>query len=317
MDNTTPVMLRLISCAVRIASSAGEVVRNITNSGNLNVVDKGVQDFQTEADRTAQRLIVASLGRKFPKCTIVGEETLAEDKAADERLFVDDYDQDILKMKIPDEYRHIKEEDVTIWVDPLDGTSEYVRLRQVSQITTLIGFSIAGRSIAGVIHQPFYPNSQDANSLGRTIWGLVGLGCYGIEAKSPEANKFIITTTSSHGNKIIDDCVKSLSPDEIMKVGGAGNKVLYIMEGKVHAYVFPSHGSKRWDTGAPEAILKSLGGCLTDVFGNPIEYDSKIGNYDNFLGVVAALDPKIHSRIIENIPTDCKNHLVEYYKAKF
>lgn len=34
----------------------------------------GENDLQTEADRSAQRCIVASLGKQFPDVTIIGEE---------------------------------------------------------------------------------------------------------------------------------------------------------------------------------------------------------------------------------------------------
>ena len=36
-----------------------------------------------------------------------------------------------------------------------------------------------------------------------------------------------------------------------------------ILEGTADAYVFPSNGTKKWDTCAPEAILLAIGGKLT------------------------------------------------------
>ena len=41
---------------------------------------QGVADFQTEADRKSQRMIVSSLSTKFPKLTIVGEEVISTEK---------------------------------------------------------------------------------------------------------------------------------------------------------------------------------------------------------------------------------------------
>jgi len=34
-------------------------------------------------------------------------------------------DSEILKMQCPEELCSIKEEDLVVWVDPLDGTAEY------------------------------------------------------------------------------------------------------------------------------------------------------------------------------------------------
>ena len=74
-----------------------------------------------------------------------------------------------------------------------------------------------------------------------------------------------------------------MKPDEVLRQGGAGNKVkskkveilivrlflkvLRVIEGDAHAYVFASPGTKKWDTCAPEAILVAMGGRLT---GNDI-----------------------------------------------
>lgn len=49
--------------------------------------------------------------------------------------------------------------------------------------------------------------------------------------------------------------------------------MLYILEGKAHAYIYPSSGCKRWDTAAPEAVLRAAGGVLTDKFGKKYSYN--------------------------------------------
>lgn len=313
MDNELPTMLRLISSAVSVAAKAGSEVRRITKTGQLGVVDKGVQDFQTEADRVAQRMIVASLAKRFPKSIIVGEEDLDEDKKADSELIVESFDENILKMSLPDGhgYAKVTEEDITIWVDPLDGTTEFVK-GLIEHVTILIGISINGSAVAGVIHQPFYNASKDKNTEGRTMWGLVGLGCFGVISKKLPQDKLIVTTTASHGNKNIEETLDAIKPDEVLKVGGAGHKVLLVIEGKAHSYVFTSYGCKRWDTAAPEAVLKASGGKLTDIFGNPIEYNYRSdNNYQNYLGIVASADESSHSKIIKNIPSHVADRLME------
>lgn len=317
-----PTMLKVISSAVSVASRAGAEVRRVTRTGVLGVVDKGVQDYQTEADRIAQRMIVASLAKKYPKCTIVGEEDLVEDEEADANLIINTVDEDVLKMSLPDQYKDLKEEDLTIWVDPLDGTKEFVN-GLIEHVTVLIGISVAGRSVAGVIHQPFFKNTPNETiSTGRTIWGLLGLGCFGITSKPLPNDKLIVTTTASHGNKNIEESLEALKPDEVLKVGGAGHKVLLVIEGRAHSYVFTSNGCKRWDTSAPEAVLRSLGGQLTDVFGNEIEYSYRKDNdYQNYFGIIASIDPQTHTKVVANIPNQVKVRLTEHksqqLKSKF
>ena len=37
----------------------------------------------------------------------------------------------------------------------------------------------------------------------------------------------------SHRNQVVEDCLSAISPDEILRQGGAGNKVLRVIEGKI------------------------------------------------------------------------------------
>lgn len=118
-------------------------------------------------------------------------------------------------------------------------------------MTVLIGIAYAGKAIAGVINQPFYnyqvgtkvnnPVSETSVTvgkikhslhqlgtgaeLGRTMWGMPGLGAFGFTLKEAPGNRRIITTTRSHSNKVVTECVDAMEPHEVIKVGGAGNKV--------------------------------------------------------------------------------------------
>ena len=66
---------------------------------------------------------------------------------------------------------------------------------------------------------------EDYSKLGRTMWGIVGVGGFGIEHVHPPEGKRIITTTRSHSNPVINSTISALKPDEVLKVGGAGHKV--------------------------------------------------------------------------------------------
>ena len=65
--------------------------------------------------------------------------------------------------------------------------------------------------------------------------------------------------------------------------------MLLLIEKKAHAYVFASIGCKKWDTCAPEAILTSLGGSLTDIHGKPIPYHANVV-HKNTGGVLATVE---------------------------
>ena len=138
-----------------------------------------------------------------------------------------------------------------------------------SSINTAISTTILPifPAICGVINQPFFgfdDESKKPDQWGRSIWGVVGLGSFGpFEQKKLAADQKIICTTRSHSSKAVNACIEAMQPDNVLRQGGAGNKVLRVIEGDAHAYVFASPGTKKWDTCAPEAILVAMGGRLT------------------------------------------------------
>lgn len=140
-----------------------------------------------------------------------------------------------------------------------------------------------------------------------------------------------------------------MKPTEVLKVGGSGHKVLLLIEGKAHAYVFPSPGCKKWDTCAPEAILHALGGKvnvafhllqeylnflsfnftykqnifnkqisifqLTDFRGEPYPYD-KDATWPDEHGVLATAIESDHAKYLKVFPEDIKGQIKDYYKKK-
>ncbi|XP_037751632.1 3'(2'),5'-bisphosphate nucleotidase 1 isoform X2 [Chelonia mydas] len=285
MASSPTVLMRLMASAYSVAHRAGTIVRNVVAGGDLGIVEKcGPNDLQTKADRLVQMTICSSLARKFPRVTIIGEEDLPSHDV-DEELIEEGQCEEILKKAFPPEYSSIKEEELVVWVDPLDGTKEYTE-GLLDHVTVLIGIAYEGKAIAGVINQPFYNYEAGADAvLGRTIWGVLGLGAFGFQLKEVPAGKRIITTTRSHSNKLI----------------------IQLIEGKASAYVFASPGCKKWDTCAPEAILHAVGGKLTDIHGNPFHYNKEV-KHMNSAGVLATL--KNFDYYASRVPENVKQALV-------
>jgi 3'(2'), 5'-bisphosphate nucleotidase len=74
MSSAAPFMLRLLSASVCAANRSSAIIREVLQKGSLGIIDKGVNDPQTEADRRAQRCIVATLQHRFPGINVIGEE---------------------------------------------------------------------------------------------------------------------------------------------------------------------------------------------------------------------------------------------------
>ena len=172
----------------------------------------------------------------------------------------------------------------------------------MEHVTVLIGIAIRGVAIAGVMHQPYSENDTC-----RTLWGIVGVGTGGFNFQLPPPDQFIIATTSSHYNKSTKNSLDVLKPSKVIKVGGAGFKTLLILEGKVHAYIYVRAGCKRWDTCAPEAILKATGGRFTDIYGNAYDYSKDVDPM-NSNGIFATAQNCDHDALLKQVPEVVKSH---------
>ncbi|XP_058807958.1 3'(2'),5'-bisphosphate nucleotidase 1 [Phymastichus coffea] len=307
MAQSGALLTRLVASSVTAATKAGKIIRDIMSKGDLNIVEKGKNDLQTEADRSAQKCIVTSLSQQFPNVTIIGEEGPSIGCELPSDWVVSDMDQEVLKVDLPSELNDVDVQDICVWVDPLDGTSEYTQ-GLVEHVTVLVGIAVGDRAIGGVIHQPYFKNSEN-DSLGRTIWGIDGVGVGGFKLIKPAEGRRVITTTRSHCDSTVQAALDALKPDEILRVGGAGYKVMLLLEGKAHAYVFASKGCKKWDTCAPEAILHAAGGCLTDLHGKKYSYNAKV-SYPNTGGVLATAPGQHQQWYLSLISSEIKQRLV-------
>jgi 3'(2'), 5'-bisphosphate nucleotidase len=231
---------------------------------------------------------------------------------------------EVKDVKWSDELLNLPTHELAIFIDPLDGTREY-SLGMADAVTVLCGVTRNGRPIGGVIHCPL---------TGTTVWGAVGVGVIGmeelkhqpsIEMESDKSTRplnndddediidtahrtnpappqgGIIVTTRSHFSVQMRNVLRGMDPQCILRSGGAGSKVLLILSGRADAYVYPSKGTKSWDTCACEAILLALGGKMSDSYGNPLIYDIN-GSHQNDKGVLATLKNHDHYILSKNDP---------------
>lgn len=317
MSSEGNLVSRILANSVSVANKSAEIVREIMASGELGIVEKtGIMDLQTKADRSVQECILGSLRKNFPGIVAIGEEDekeMSSDFPAD--WIVTELDKEALTLAVPEPAASAKMSDICVWVDPLDGTKEYTE-GLLDHVTILIGIAVGDRAVAGVINQPYFNyQAKDKANLGRTLYGAVGSGVRGIERTLPPKDQRIVTTTRSHGTGLINDSAEACKPTEVIRVGGAGHKVMLLIEGKAHAYVFPSPGCKRWDTCAPEAILHAMGGKLTDIKGRLYDYNKDVVKQNEW-GTLATCEEAVHTEYLNLIPDALKDQVKDYFKNK-
>jgi len=281
---------RLVSACIDLAQRAGAVIREVQKSGKLEVKQKGPDDPCTRADLAAQELIVGGLLHTWPKLSIIGEEdTPMKQSELQPRLD--------LVPSVPEHFKSVAVEDIAVFIDPLDATKEFT-LGLYHCCMTLIGISVKGVPAAGIMYQPFVDD-------GKTYWGIVGQGVHGIEKRGNADTKFILAVTSSHWGADTEEAVAAIKPDELLKAGGAGYKSLLVLQGIATVYVQAGKGTKKWDTCAPEAILRSVGGVLTDIHGKPYTYEAQVAR-DNLHGLIAACNQTVHQRVVQALAAKLK-----------
>ena len=101
---------------------------------------------------------------------------------------------------IPEELASLVLSDITVFIDPVDGTREFVEGR-LQAVTCLVGVSYRGRAVAGIMGLPFHPSGQVQVVLGvvGSPSGLVGVPISG--QKKSGANEFVLAISTDLGAK--------------------------------------------------------------------------------------------------------------------
>jgi fructose-1,6-bisphosphatase/inositol monophosphatase family enzyme len=101
---------------------------------------------------------------------------------------------------------------LVIWVDPLDGTNNYV-VGDVIGVTALIGIALDGKPVYGVIHHPFVPERPTyyggpGMTLHRTVDAFSSQGGHAdiLPAKTPET----VLSTKYHAQPFIQNFMDRL-----------------------------------------------------------------------------------------------------------
>lgn len=231
----------------QLALQAGEIVMGFYGTG-VDVGDKAGEPV-TAADHASNDLIVRELKKRFPDDALLSEETPVTD----------------------DSWRTAPR----CWiVDPLDGTSDFVKERV--GFAVMIGLVVAGRPALGVVQVP---------KAGRTFLGLVGEGAEEIRdgerhtlrcssrATAPELR---VICSIAHRDAALEATLEALQPKETLSVGSVGYKVGKICADEADMYVAPTARISLWDTAAPEAILHAAGGRFLNLDGRPLVYDGEL-----------------------------------------
>jgi 3'(2'),5'-bisphosphate nucleotidase len=233
----------------------------------------------TQADRAVNELIVRALHAEFPDDGILAEESVDTDRRLSR---------------------------ARVWmIDPVDGTKGFIA--GTGDFAVQIGLAVEGRACLGVLYAP----ATDV-----LYWAARGHGAWVLRPTS-EADRSLraehlsvtvetrlermrLAESRSHRGPRMESLVRALGVRAEVKSHSVGIKVGLLVERQADLYIHLSPKTKQWDTCAPEAVLAEAGGRMTDLWGEPLSYNTP--DVLNRNGLLAS-NGAAHAGVVERLRT--------------
>lgn len=233
-------------------------------------------DPVTDADRDANTLICARLEQEFPGAAIVAEESA------------------------PEHYAGYRRHERVFFVDPLDGTREYVARN--GQFVVMIGLLVEDVASLGVVYAP---------TTG-TLWcGERGQGAFRIDADGSEHSIRVssvvepaearITVSRSRRSDPLKRVLQQVAARHVMPMGSAGLKGALVADASADGYLAVGVSGKHWDACALDALVCGAGGTVSDLSGQPLDYRSDELELSH--GLLVA-NPALHTAIRRRLDSE-------------
>lgn len=264
--------------AIEVARGAGRIV--LEHFGKVDRLTKThaatTDEAVTEADRAAQRFIVANLRRRFADDGVIGEEN------------------DLGTAITHEQARHGSR----VWViDPIDGTNNFIG--GFPNFAVCIGLLDAGHPVLGIV----YDVTRDL-----MYYAAKGEGCWVGNRRlhaliTPLSDAAIIMMTSN----CIDStghcpgyAIRWLGQTnwKLRMIGSAALEATQVAAGIAHGAV--TINGKLWDIAAPAALVLEAGGLITNLNGNAI-FPFDLKNYAGAKVPFVAAGTAAQSEILQEI----------------
>ncbi|XP_034487106.1 inositol polyphosphate 1-phosphatase [Drosophila innubila] len=181
---------------------------------------------------------------------------------------------------IPELPADIDYSNLGIWIDPIDATAEYISGDTIFTnfpgitstgldcVTVLIGVyeRDSGIPVMGVVAQPFGNKLEELVYSSSLYWGIclptVQAHNCNFGPREDQRRGQIGIFSSSEDSKILQRFLDLKY--ELAFSAGAGHKALKVISNDANVYMLSKGSTFRWDTCAPQAILRALGGDVLD-----------------------------------------------------
>ena len=255
------------------------------------------------------------------KCNI-----LKNDNSADPVTLADLKVNEKIIKRIKEKYRDIKWEilseenvkksnfkcDVTadwMWIlDPLDGTKDFIQ--GTSNYAMHLALNYKQNPYIGIVLIPEKNELWIAD--GQNVWceTKIGSRIKPVLSKRKTLKDMILVTSKNHGNQTLQNLIQKINFREVKVMGSIGCKIASLLRGEADVYIclsLPGKNSpKDWDFAAPQAILKSAGGAITNIDNQGLTYGSS--NFQQGGIIIASNNAMNHNKICLEIKDVIKKH---------
>lgn len=228
-----------VNVMVRAAEKASRgLMRDFNEVENLQISQKSIGDFVTNADKRSEETIIYELKKARPNYSIISEES--------EKIEGTD-----------PEYTWI--------VDPLDGTTNFIH--NIPHFSITIALMKGNEIVSGIIYDPakddlFWSEKGKGSFLNhkrirvsprkRLSESLIGVGI-------PNINRGSAETFQKHMSKLIPNVAG------MRRMGSASLDLAYVASGRLDAYI--DYILHPWDIAAGSLIVREAGGFSQSLDG--------------------------------------------------
>ena len=253
----------MLNIAVKAARRAGAIINRASQDiGTLTIKSKNYNDFVSEVDVAAERVIIDTLKDAYPNHGFLGEESGSSENQSD-----------------------------FIWIiDPLDGTTNF--LHNFPQYCVSIALQHKGEITQAVIYEP---NRNDLYTATKGRGAFLNDKRIRVSKCDKLQHSLIGTGFPFRDFKHLDTYLamfKSMlqKTSGIRRPGSAALDLAYVANGSLDA--FWEIGLSSWDIAAGALLVQEAGGIISNLNGKEGWLES---------GNILAASPKIYDAMVETL----------------
>ena len=198
-----------------------------------------------------------------------------------------------------------------LWVlDPLDGTKDF--LQNTGNYAFQLALNYKNKPKLGIVLMP--ERGELWISDNNNVWceDRNGLKTKTQLSDRREIYKMKLVTSKNHNNQALKNIIQKLGFKESLNMGSIGCKIASILRGESDIYIslsLPMQSSpKDWDFAAPEALLRTAGGVITNLDNEELNYNKP--NFEQKGMIIASNNKQNHENICYQIKSILKENKI-------